>query len=481
MTSAEPRSRQRASGSVSRWALVTGFFLVWVPVGAGLAGDWRLTDSVTASMTAVDRTGNDAESGLVAQVSPGIRLSGEGARARADLSYRLTASVGLGDIDPRGVSHNLNANGQVEVVEDFFFLGGRAGARLVGDSLTSGPVDPINDEGSQSFSLAVLPEFRHRLNRYANLVSRNAIDYVTYSGDGRDDSYSTTVNLGVLSGPEFGPVNWTLDATQRRTEFEDRSDKNASYTAGVGYRVSGRWAVSATAGYEENDVSTLRTDTDGFIWNVGTVWTPNPRTSLDLTYGERYIGEVYSGTFSHRSRKTLLRVSLSRDVSNRRFAELEDAFFFLVDADGNPVTDPLTGDPLVVNIPQLQQVDEDFINTQLQVAISATGRRTTVTATATAAQRDYEVSGDEEESYGFALSANRRLGGDYSASAGASVRRAEDNTGGDTDTYDLRFSLSRQITRRTSASLDFLHRNQDSVTNDYTENRIGLSLTTSFL
>jgi uncharacterized protein (PEP-CTERM system associated) len=177
----------------------------------------------------------------------------------------------------------------------------------------------------------------------------------------------------------------------------------------------------------------------------------------------------------------LLRASLSRDVSNRRTAELVDAFFFLVDPDGNPVIDPATGNPLIVNIPQLQQIDEDFINTQLQVALSATGRRTTVTATVTASQREFEVSGNDEESYGLALSANRKLGGDYSATAGVSARRAEDNLGGETDTYDLRFSLSRQITRRTSASLDFLHRDQDSTGNDYTENRIGLSLTTSFL
>jgi uncharacterized protein (PEP-CTERM system associated) len=304
---------------------------------------------------------------------------------------------------------------------------------------------------------------------------------VTYSGDGRGDSRGTTLNLGVQSGPAFVPLSWNLNATERRTRFDDRDDRNTSYTAGLGYRVSARWAVNATAGYEENDVDTARTDTDGFIWDVGTTWTPTPRTSLNLRYGERYIGEVYSGTFSHRSRKTLLRASLSRDVSNRRTAELVDAFFFLVDPDGNPVIDPATGNPLIVNIPQLQQIDEDFINTQLQVALSATGRRTTVTATVTASQREFEVSGNDEESYGLALSANRKLGGDYSATAGVSARRAEDNLGGETDTYDLRFSLSRQITRRTSASLDFLHRDQDSTGNDYTENRIGLSLTTSFL
>lgn len=481
MTSAERRLGQPACGRVSRWALATGFFLVWGVVGTGLAGDWKLSDSFSTSVTAVDRSGNNSESGVVAQVSPSIRLSGRGARSSADLSYRLTASVGTNDTDPRDFAHNLNATGQVEVVEDFFFLGGRAGARLVGDSPTSGPVDAINGEGSQSFSLALLPEFRHRLNRYANLVSRNAIDYVTYTDSGGSDSVSTTVNLGVQSGPEFVPLSWNLDATQRRTDFDGRDDKNTSYTAGIGYRVSAKWAVRATAGYEENDVDTTRTDTDGFIWNVGSIWTPNPRTSLDLTYGERYIGKVYSGTFSHRSRKTLMRVSLSRDVSNRRFAELVDAFFFLVDPNGNPVIDPITGNPVIVNIPQLRQDDEDFVNTQLQVAVSATGRRTTVTATATASQREYEKSPDEENSYGLSLSANRRLGGDYSATAGVSMRRADDSAGADSESYDLRLSLSRAISRRTSASIDFLHRNQDDGNGDYTENRIGFSLTTSFL
>ena len=52
----------------------------------------------------------------------------------ADVNYRLTMSLGLGSTDPRPLAHNLVAIGEVEAVEDFFFLGANAGARLGGSS-----------------------------------------------------------------------------------------------------------------------------------------------------------------------------------------------------------------------------------------------------------------------------------------------------------------------------------------------------------
>lgn len=454
---------------------------------AATSGDWTLKDSVTASATAVDRSGSNASSGLVLQLSPSIRLSGRGARATADLSYGLTASAGTGDTDPLGLSHNLLARGQVEAIEDFFFLGADASARLIGNSATAGRVDAINAnaDGRQSYSLRLTPQFRHRLNRYADIVSNNAVDYVTYSGDnasGNDGSSSHTLNLGVRSGSFFLPFDWALDATRKETDYEDYDETRTSYTAAGGYRLNPRWRLNGRVGYEDNDVRTTRADTSGSIWALGADWTPNPRTSLSAEYGRRYLGSIYSARLSHRTKRTLLSMDLSRDISNRRSLQLVDSFFILTDANGNILIDPSTNLPIIVNIPDVEQIDEDFISTQLRAALRVTGRRTTATLTGTVSNREYELSSTDEDTFGLSLGLSRQLGADVNATLGTSYTHAERSGGSDSDVYDVRLSLGRRLSPRTRASIDLLHSERSSSTaDDYTENRIGISLSTSFL
>lgn len=453
------------------------------------AGDWRLTDSVTAELTHVDRNGQNESTGTVLQMTPRLRLSGRGARVQADIDYGITASTGTGGTDPTDFSHNLRADGQVEVIENEFFIGANAAARLVGNTATSGTVDAINAEsdGRQTFSVEITPEFRHHLNQYADIVSNNSINYVTYSGNNaRDDDGSRAIesNVGVRSGRYFGPLSWSLDATQNKTKFENRDDKRTSYNATIGYRVDATWRVRGGVGYEKNDVLTRRDDTDGATWDAGVDWTPNPRTQASFNYGQRYLGNVFSGSFSHRTRRTLLSLDASRDVSNRRSAQLLDSFFFLVDPNtGNPFLDPLTGNPILVNIPELEQTDEDFLNTRIRGAVTVTGRRTSATVTATASNRDFEVSNVDEDSVGLTFQLTRQLGNGFNVSLRSSLTRADGTSSGDSDTQDVQLTLSKQLTPRTSASLNVrrLERDGSAANSDYTENRIGISLSSSFL
>lgn len=460
--------------------------LAVLPQLAG-AGDWKLDESVTAGLTYVDRTGNTPSKGSVLQVSPQVSLKGQGGRSEADINYRLTASQGFGDTDPASLAHNLRARGRVEVIENEFFVGANASAQLVGSSSSTGPVDAINvdSSGRQSYSVQLTPEFRHHLNRYADIVSQNRIDYVTYDGknvDGNDDSRSVSANLGIRSGRYFGPLDWSLDVTQSRTKYDLRNDKRKSYDLGVGYRFNNHWRGRGQLGYEKNDVQSNRNDTDGATWNLGFDWTPNSRTSFSAQAGKRYLGTVFSGSARHNTRRTSLSLDFSRDVTNRRSTQLLDSFLFDLDADGNVILDPVTGLPNVVYVPQAQQTDEDYVSEQIRGVVSIRGRRTTASLTASFTNRDYEVSDSDEDAYSLSLAVTRQLGGRISASLRSSLSSTDSGAGNDSDTYDVQFTLSKQLSRRTSVNLDLLRRERDASTinSDYTENRIGVSLSSSF-
>ncbi len=473
----------RVVAAVSGCAMFCAF-----PVTAW-AGDWELTDSVTAKTTAIDRNGANESSGLVFEVKPQIKLKGEGARSKADIDYQLTLATGTGDTDPETMSHRLRAQGEVEAIEDFFFLGANAGARLVGRDATSGPVDAINarSDGTQSYSVGLTPRFRHRLNKYADIVSDNEIDYVTYDRNGSegntDDSYSTRLHLGVRSGHAYGPLNWRADASHRTTEYEDSDSENTTYSVGAGYRFNVNWEVNGSVGYEENDVDTRRSDTDGVIWDVGATWTPNSRTSMSASYGQRYFGDTFSGRISHETRRTQFVVDLSRTVASRRAFELVNfGLRGVVDDEGNPFIGA-NGEQVMLNVFGIDETDEEFINTQLRGAMTMKGVRTTVTVTGTVSKREYEISPIEEDTYGLSVFARRQLSSNYTATVNGGFTHAEGSANSDSDTFDIGMSVSRRLTPRTSASVDVLYRERDAsdADNSYDESRIGVSLKSSFL
>jgi len=451
-----------------------------------IAGDWKVTDDIGLIVTNVDRTGQGEQSGTVVELNPRWIARGRGGRFTANINYAPNLAVGFDDTDPEALTHDLLATGRLEVVPDTFFLGANAAAGITGTSSTGGPVDAINfntDGGQQTFSLALLPEFRRHLNRYVDIVSNNSIDIVTYREGESEDSSSLNLNLSAISGRYFGRSDWSVDSNYRETRYDQRTDKRKDISGTLGYRIDRQWHVFGSLGYEDNDVDSSRDDTTGTTWDVGTNWTPNPRTSMSARYGSRYFGDTWSGTVNHRSRRTRLGLDFSRDVDNRRNAQLVDSFFFLVDDSGDILTDPDTGAPIIVNIPRLNETDEDYISNRVRGILTVTGRRTTASITASIEQRSYEVSGDGEDSYDLGATISRRLGAGYTASVRASLDQTERDAGGESESYDLSLSLSKTFSRRTSASLDILHRDQDSSDpdGDYTENRIGLTLRANLL
>ena len=169
MTSDKTNSTDRSHASAGRqWAtLALSCLSVLMSTGAATAGDWTLTDAITTTATSVDRTGNSAQSGMVFQVTPAYTLTGRGGRVEGNVHLRPTFSVGTGDTDPRFMTNEGYARGRMEVVEDVFFLGASASARLGGDTGIAGPVDAINvnTDGYQSYSIGLAPEFRAHLNK----------------------------------------------------------------------------------------------------------------------------------------------------------------------------------------------------------------------------------------------------------------------------------------------------------------------------
>ena len=128
--------------------------------------------------------GNSAQSGMVFR-SPRTHTD----RARRTVEGNVHPGRPSRSEQPvipiRGSRPTRDMPGTLEVVcRRRFFLGASASARLqvVTPELPDRSMrSTSNTDGYQSYSIGLAPEFRPHLNKYADLVSNNSVDYVWYN------------------------------------------------------------------------------------------------------------------------------------------------------------------------------------------------------------------------------------------------------------------------------------------------------------
>jgi uncharacterized protein (PEP-CTERM system associated) len=375
------------------------------------------------------------------------------------------------------VSHYLRAKAGSELVRNQVFLNATANANLVQTVTSSASVDTLSNSNdtAQTFSTSLKPELRHHLGRYADIVSRNVLRYTNI--EGRDSSWSRALNIGLRSGQRFSRLGWSVDYTDTNTQYTDRTDSTKKMNSSLSFQLIRQLRLIGNVGYSKSDAPTKRSRNSGTTWTIGADWNPGPRTSLNANFGESYYGNTWAGHFKHTSRRTSITADLSRSLTNTNTLLGVPLDFAVVDASGNLVVDPVTGDPLIETLTLLVPTEDNFINTRAGVTLSIEGRRTTLAARTIYSEREYDVSGEKTKNLHFRLSASRRLSADTSLTANLGVGTYSTSIDTNDDhTYDASLSYSKQLGRRSSVRTNVRHRIHDiDGGGGYTENRIGVS------
>ncbi len=157
------------------------------------------------------------------------------------------------------------------------------------------------------------------------------------AGTPRVDHYdSSTVQQAEASigmDTKQSPVGWTVgagwaheDMNQLKSRYDDKY-----VSADIVVPVTSTFAVTGGGGYEkikasQQDIARdsngfpittpdgnlvadptkprlLTYDQDGFIWDVGVIWRPSPRTELQVRGGRRYGSTAVTGSFDHKFNK----------------------------------------------------------------------------------------------------------------------------------------------------------------------------------
>lgn len=264
-------------------------------------------------------------------------------RADAQISARYEYRKGWGrNANDTHVVSGL-ARARYEVVPNFLNLEGgalatRARTDIRGSALNTGLGNPSNT--SQVYSAFVGPS----LSTNVGALAVNAFYRLGYSkvenetqtflpgGSPVIGSFDSAVGhaAGVSVGMKSGllPFGWTVsggysreDASQLDQRYEGKFVRGdivvpvtptLAVTGGAGYEditasqrdpvrdVNGNPVITADGRYVTDPASPRRLsyDTSGFIWDVGVLWRPSRRTSLEAKVGRRYGSMTYIGDFS---------------------------------------------------------------------------------------------------------------------------------------------------------------------------------------
>lgn len=442
------------------------------------AAQWDVADSLTLGLSYSDNLSLEAQgdAGFILNATPSLSLDGKGGRATVGFSYSpslIYYPSGVANGDDVRLAHVLDATMNAELYRQTLFLDASTTASFSNISSRGVISDSFLNQNSnqvQTYTLRLSPYSTIRLGGEAVLETRYSFGKIIYDSSEVEDSTTHNINVSVSNALRSSPLSWSTNAGYSTANTGSVDSSSYSLTGTLGYRFNATWALSGTAGYQNADVVTSRSDTSGLVWSFGPSWTPNPRTDMNLQYGQSYFGSTWDVNFNHRSRRTEMQISYSRGLTNaRNFAAVPAPIGIGLIYEGvNPTTPSLTG--------------EDFVNDSLSGQLTLQGRRTTLGISLDYTLRSFEVSGNKEWLFAIGMTGQRELSNALSMNASLYWQHIDPPGLGDSAVTTASMGLSRSVGRHSSLNLDFQHRQQTGdVTTGYTENRISATFQTRFL
>ncbi len=322
------------------------------------------------------------------QAAIGVDVNLQGRNSAAVVSVRYERNIGYGDNNVDSNTISGIASGSLGVIPGVLsFDAGALASRARVDAGGGTTVNPLVRDNNEArvYSAYAGPNLQTRVGDvaidgvgrvgYNRFEADNAL--VTQQGqtlDLFDDSitYLGQLRAGVRPGTVL-PVGLAVTAggfqedignlDQRVRDLYVRGDVTVPITTslalvgGVGYEnveISSRDAVRDSNGAPVigadgrfvTDTSAPRQiafDVDGLLWDVGVLWRPSSRTSLQAAVGRRYDSTTYYGTFTYApSERSGLALSVYDGVSG--FGGVLNNSLARLGTDFEAIRNPVTGD-----------------------------------------------------------------------------------------------------------------------------------------
>lgn len=454
----------RFASALAGFALLGMLFL---GVSPARGAEWQVSKSVSLTETYsdnIDLDDSNKKSAFITSITPSLTLQGKGGRVNVNLAGSLGMNIrseGGGSISP-----NIRGDANAELVRHKVFVEGDVSiSKAFIDPFGAIGVDDLNETGNTTTAtqFSISPYYKDRIKDVGDFEARYRYSTTLFSGDG-EDSGDHTLSVALDSGSTLTRFNWGVKATYRQTAYdsEGSSRSEASTDATLGYRFNRKWSVDGSLGREWNDIPSTRSDTGGVRWSLNTSWTPNPRTSVRIGYGDRYFGSTPTLDLTYRRRKSTLTASYSKVLT-----------------DANTQLRALALDPVTGRVFPVAVLNKDvFVDERFTGTYSLSGKRTTLTLSGTHSRQVYENSPDRSELTKLGVSVSRTLSGRVSTNAGLDWYQQDKSASPSAQTWQAKVGMSVKVGDKTSLNLNYSYnkRDDDNPGDSYTENRVSASV-----
>ncbi len=479
------------------------------------AADWKIVPRLSLMETYTDNvrlaTQGNEQSDFITQINPGISLAGTGARLKINANYSMQNLFYANQSNQNRTNHQLSSGANAELIKHFFFLDSRASISQQNIS-PLGPLtnnnENITNNRTTVRTYSISPYIRHKFSNFASAQARYTYNTVNSDVGGQSGSQSDIILLSLTSGSAFRTLGWGLNYTkQKYSNLGFIPIETERYMGNLRYRISSKFSLTGTGGYEQFGYTPINGVASGSFWNAGFIWTPSQRTSITGNAGERFFGKTYNLMASHRTRRSAWSLNYNESITTTRdqfmIPATTDTANFLNQLWTSNIPDPVmrqqTVDAFIrdnglsasVFDPINFITNKFFLQKRLQATVALSGTRNTLVFSIYNMLREPQTAADVDNALlGTALSSDTKQTGGNALWSYKLSPRTNANIGAiyiktnilaigqEDETKTFRVGLTKQIQPNLNGAVNFRHveRTTNRIGGEYRENAIIASL-----
>lgn len=289
--------------------------------GANPARAWNIVPRVSLTETLTDNinlSSTDKQSGLISQLSPGVRIDARTARLKMYFDYALNGIAYSTGNNSNQAQNALNTFGTLEAIDNWLFLdfSGQISQQIInpfGQQSPSNVYDNRNTTETSTYRLS--PYIRGQLFGSADYFLRYNASVTNYQNSSLSDVTLAQWIGQVRGNTRFPNLNWTIDGSQQNTDYSRGRDYEDGRLRGVLiYRLFPEFRLRGSGGYESNNYQSINNEGQS-TYGYGFDWTPTERTQASGFWEHRFFGTGHNVLLSHRFPLSSIIYTDIKDVS----------------------------------------------------------------------------------------------------------------------------------------------------------------------
>jgi uncharacterized protein (PEP-CTERM system associated) len=288
---------------------------------ANPARAWNIVPRVSLTETLTDNinlSSTDKQSGLISQLSPGVRIDARTARLKMYFDYALNGIVYSTGNNGNQAQNALNTFGTLEAIDNWLFLdfSGQISQQIINPFGQQSPSNVYNIRNTTETSTYRLsPYIRGQLLGSADYFLRYNASVTNYQNSSLSDITLSQWIGQVRGNTRFPNLNWTIDGSQQNTDYRGGRDYEDGRLRGVLiYRVFPEFRLRGSGGYESNNYQSINNEGQS-TYGYGFDWTPTERTQASGFWEHRFFGTGHNVLLSHRFPLSSIIYTDIKDVS----------------------------------------------------------------------------------------------------------------------------------------------------------------------